>query len=411
MKVIEAEVINGELKLKLENKSYSKAIVILFDKDYKENIRKEDIKEVPFVDLSRILKDILPEVEEKIHDIIFSSNFVCGKYVKEFEEKFAKYLGVKHCIAVNSGTSALYLALMALGVKKGDEVILPVNTFIATAEAVSLLGAKPVFVDVDEKTYNIDVEKVKEAITDKTKIIIPVHLYGQCCDMDEINEIAEKHGLYVLEDACQAHGAEYKGRKAGSLGDIAAFSFYPSKNLGAFGEGGAVATNNSELAEKIRMLRDHGSKEKYYHEIIGGNFRMDEIQGAVLSTKLKFLDKWNNMRREAAKLYNELLDGVVITPYEAPYNKHVYHLYVIRVKNRDKVREYLHSKGVHTGIHYPVPIHLQKAYSFMNLSKGAFPIAERVVNEILSLPMFPYITEEEIYYVVERLKEGVKKYE
>ncbi len=355
-----------------------------------------------------MLRDIFPEVEKKIHEIIFSSRFVGSKYVKEFEDNFAKYLSVKHCVAVNSGTSALYLALMALGVKECDEVILPVNTFIATAEAVSLLRAKPVFVDIDEKTYNIDAKKVKEAITDKTKVIIPVHLYGQCCNMDEIKEIAEKHDLYVLEDACQAHGAEYKGKKAGSLGDIAAFSFYPAKNLGAFGEGGAVATNDGELAEKIRMLRDHGSKQKYYHEIIGGNFRMDEIQGAALSTKLKFLDKWNNMRREAAKLYNELLDGVVTTPYEAPYNKHIYHLYVIRVKNRDKVMEYLYSQGVYTGIHYPVPIHLQKAYSFMNIAKGAFPIAEKAAEEILSLPMFPYITEDEICYVVERLKEVMK---
>ncbi|WP_456374733.1 DegT/DnrJ/EryC1/StrS family aminotransferase [Methanocaldococcus sp.] len=363
---------------------------------------------IPFVDLSRQLKDIFPEIEEKWHEIVHNSRFVGSKYVKEFEDKFANYLDVKHCIAVNSGTSALYLSLMALGVGRGDEVILPVNTFIATAEAVSLLGAKPVFVDIDKKTYNIDVKKIEKAITDKTKVIIPVHLYGQCSNMDEILEIAEKYNLYIVEDACQAHGAEYKGKKAGSLGDLAAFSFYPGKNLGAFGEGGAVVTNCDELAEKIRMLRNHGSKVKYYHEMIGGNFRMDEIQGAVLSTKLKFLDTWNNMRRKAAKIYNELLEDVVITPYEVPYNKHVYHLYVIRVDNRDKIKEYLQKHGIETGIHYPIPLHLQSAYKFLNIPKGSFPVAEKVADEILSLPMFPYIIEEEILYVAERLKEGVK---
>lgn len=369
------------------------------------------VKKVSFVDLSRMLRDILPEIEEKIFEIIFSSRFVGSKYVKKFEEKFSNYLGVKHCIAVNSGTSAIYLALMALGIKEGDEVILPVNTFIATAEAVSLLGAKPVFVDIDERTYNINVEKAKKVITNKTKVIIPVHLYGQCCNMGEILEIAEKYDLYVVEDAAQAHGAEYKGKKAGSFGDLACFSFYPAKNLGTFGEGGAVVTNRKDLDERIRMLRDHGSKKKYYHEIIGGNFRMEEIQGVVLATKIKFLDKWNETRRRAAKLYNELLRNVnVAIPYEAPYNKHVYHLYVIRMKNRDKVRDYLQKNGVETGIHYPIPIHLQKAYSFMNISKGSFPIAERVSEEILSLPIFPYIREEEVKYVVEKIKEGVSRY-
>jgi len=362
-------------------------------------------KKIPFVDLNRILDDILPEIREKFKEIISNSRFIGSKYVKEFEEKFAEYLEVKHCIAVNSGTSALYLALKSINVEPGDEVIIPVNTFIATAEAVSLLGAKPVFVDIDEKTYNVDTTKIEKAITKKTKAIIPVHLYGQCADMDEVNQIAKKYKLWVIEDACQAHGAEYKNKKAGSLGNIAAFSFYPAKNLGAWGEGGAVVTNNNKVAEKIRLFRDHGSRQKYYHEIIGGNFRMEEIQGAVLSTKIKFLDKWNEIRRNAAKIYNELLkSSEIITPYEASCNKHVYHLYIIRVKNRDKVREFLAQNGIGTGIHYPMPLHFQKAYKFLNISKGSFPVVERVADEILSLPMFPYIKKREVEYTVRVLK-------
>jgi len=361
---------------------------------------------IPFVDLSKLLKDIFPEIEQKWQEIVHNSRFVGSKYVKEFEDKFANYLGLKHCIAVNSGTSALYLSLMALKVERGDEVILPVNTFIATAEAVSLLGAKPVFIDIDEKTYNIDVEKIEKVITTKTKAIIPVHLYGQCSNMDEILENAEKHNLYVVEDACQAHGAEYKGEKAGSLGDLAAFSFYPGKNLGAFGEGGAVVTNDDEIAEKIRMLRDHGSKVKYYHDMLGGNFRMDEIQGAVLSTKIDFLDKWNKLRRKAANFYNELLSEIdnIIIPYEDKDNKHAYHLYVIKVNHRNKLREYLHKCGIETGIHYPIPLHLQKAYQDLGYKKGDFPIAEQNSKEILSLPMFPGLSQEEITYIARQIK-------
>ncbi len=364
-----------------------------------------NIKSVPFLDLSRILKEILPEIEKGIYEILFTSKFVEDTNVKLFEEEFAKYCNVKHCIVTNSGTSALYLALKAIGIKPGDEVILPANTFIATAEAISLLGAKPVFVDIDEYTYTINPEEIEKNITEKTKAVIPVHLYGQCCDMDYINEIAEKYGLYVIEDACQAHGAEYKKRKAGSLGHIAAFSFYPSKNLGTIGEGGAITTNDDELAEKVKLLKNHGSRKKYVHEIIGGNFRLDEIKGLVLRVKLKYLDKWNNMRRNAAKLYNENLKDTVIVPYEASYNKHVYHLYVIRIKKRDLVREELLKRGVETAIHYPVPIHLQKA--FMNISKVSLPITERISREILSLPLFPYIRYEEILYVCKNIKDIV----
>lgn len=364
---------------------------------------------IPFVDISRQLKDVFPEINKKWHEIVQNSRFVGSKYVEEFEGNFADYLGVKYCIAVNSGTSALYLSLMSLGVGRGDEVILPVNTFIATAEAVSLLGAKPVFVDINEKTYNIDIEKIEDVISNKTKAILPVHIYGQSSQMDDILKIAKKYNLFVIEDACQSHGAEYKNKKTGSIGDLATFSFYPGKNLGAFGEGGAVVTNNEELAEKIKMLRNHGSKEKYYHNMVGGNFRMSEIQGAVLSTKLVYLDKWNNMRIKTAEIYNNALKNIVITPYKASYNKHVYHLYVIRVKNRNKVREYLKQRGIESGIHYPLPLHLQKAYSFLNLKPGNFPIAEKVAKEILSLPIFPYITEKEVNFVIENLKQYINK--
>jgi dTDP-4-amino-4,6-dideoxygalactose transaminase len=364
--------------------------------------------QVPFIDLKRQYDPIKKDINERYSVILGSQNFIQGANVQEFEKRFARYCGSKYCVAVNSGTSALYLALMANGIGYKDEVITVPNSFIATAEAISLCGGVPVFVDIDEKTYNIDVDKIETAITDKTKAIIPVHLYGQCADMDSINEIAERYDIKVIEDACQAHGAEYKAKKTGSLGHIAAFSFYPSKNLGAFGEGGAVITNNDDLAEKITLLRDHGSREKYLHSIIGGNFRMEETQGMVLSIKLRFLDKWNDMRRNAARIYDELLTNLdVITPYETPYCKHVYHLYVVRVKNREGVIGHLTKQGIGTGIHYPIPIHLQEAYRFMGLKTGSFPNAETVANEILSLPMFPYIREDEIEYVAKEIEEGV----
>ncbi len=375
--------------------------------EFFEIVQKEEKeKRIPFLDLpSQVLK-IYSEVENKWDDILVNAGFICGKYVKEFEEKFANYLGAKFCIGVNSGTSALIVALMAIGLKPGNEVIIPVNTFIATAEAVSILGGKPVFVDIHPEYYTIDVTQIENKITERTKAIIPVHLYGQCADMDPIMEIARKYDLWVIEDACQAHGAEYKGKKAGTIGHIGCFSFYPSKNLGAWGEAGAVVTNDEELAEKIKKIRNHGSRMKYYHEVVGGNFRMSEIQGAVLSTKIKFLDEWNDMRRRATKLYNKLLNKIenIAIPYEAPYNKHVYHLYVIRVNNRDKIKEYLQKHGIETGIHYPIPLHLQKAYKALGVNEGCYPVAEKVADEILSLPIFPYIKEEEIDYVVEKLK-------
>jgi dTDP-4-amino-4,6-dideoxygalactose transaminase len=306
---------------------------------------------------------------------------------------------------VGSGTEAIWLALLALGIGPGDEVITVPNTFMATAEAVSMCGGRPVFVDIDQQTYNMNPDLLEKAITVRTKAIIPVHLFGQTADMDPILEIAKAHRLFVVEDACQAHGAEYKARRAGSLGDMACFSFYPGKNLGAYGEAGAVVTDNGELDAKIRTLRDHGQAKKYHHSAIGWNARMDGIQGAVLSVKLKHLEAWNGARRKNAHLYNELLRGSGITlPTEAGYAKHVYHVYAVRVRNRDKVLGALADKGISCGIHYPVPIHFQNAYRSLGVGAATFPVAESTAAEFLSLPMFPELSSEQMKYVATQLK-------
>ena len=364
---------------------------------------------IPLIDLQRQYKKIKKEIKEVFNDILNKQQFILGPYVKKFESDFAQYCNAKHCIGVNSGTTALYLTLVAYGIGDNDEVIIPPNTFIATAEAVSLCGATPVFVDIEEKSFNINPSKIEKAITKKTKAIISVHLYGQCADMDAINSIAKKYNLVVIEDACQAHGAEYKKRKAGSLANIAAFSFYPGKNLGCYGEGGAVTTNNKGIAEKIRTLRDHGSKKKYYHDYIGGNFRMEALQGAVLSVKIKYLDEWTQLRRRNAKVYTEMLNKETnfILPFEHKNNKHVYHLYVIRTSNRDTIIEKLHRVRISTGIHYPVPLHLQGACRFLGYKYGDFPVAERVSSEILSLPMYPELKKTEISYVVRKLCKAI----
>lgn len=368
---------------------------------------KNSAMEIKFLDLKAQYPLIKDEILKKFDEIIENSAFISGKYTQQFEEEFAKYLGVKYCVAVNDGTSALYLALLAKGIGFGDEVLVPVNTFIATAEAVSLTGARPVFIDINEGTYNIDISKIEEKITDKTKAIIPVHLYGQCADMDPILEIAKKYKLIVIEDACQAHGAEYKGRKAGSMGDCGAFSFYPGKNLGTWGEGGAVVTNNSELAGKIMLLRNHGSKVKYQHDIVGGNFRMSEFEGAVLSTKIRYLDKWNEGRRGNAEVYLKLLAGkkAIALPVASAENVPVWHLFVVRTVTRDKFTEFLRGNSIQTGIHYPIPLHLCEAYSHLGYKLGDFPIAERVCKEIVSLPMYPELSEEEIRYVADTINE------
>ena len=357
--------------------------------------------QVPIVDLKDQYDSIKDEIREALDNVLNSCSFVLGKQVAMFEEEFAEYCQAKYCVAVNSGTSALHLALLAHGIGQGHEVITVPHTFIATAEAISYTGAIPVFVDVNQETYNMDASKIESRVTDKTKAILPVHIYGQPADMDPILEIAEKHNLVVIEDACQAHGAEYKGRKAGCIGNAGCFSFYPSKNLGAYGEGGAVTTDEEAIYEKIRTLRNHGESEKYFHQSIGYNYRMDAFQGAVLRVKLRHLDEWIEARRNNARLYNQLLkETEIITPTEPDFAKSVYHLYVVRVKNRDALRKCLGESEIGTGLHYPLPIHLQESYHFLGYKKGDFPVSEKISKEILSLPMYPELSDGQIRQVI-----------
>ena len=381
-------------------------------------VRKFKMK-VPFLDLKAQYESIKPEINDAIQQVLDSCAFAGGPFVQAFEKQFAEFCGCDHCIGVGSGTEALWLALLALGVGPGDEVITVPNTFIATAEAISFCGAEPVFVDIDEKTYTMDPQKLEDYLkrrlgpnasnlTPRPKAVIPVHLYGQTADMDPIMAIARKYGLYVIEDACQAHGAEYKGQPAGSIGDAGCFSFYPGKNLGAYGEAGAVTTSNAELAEQIAMLRDHGQSEKYYHDKIGWNARMDGIQGAVLSVKLNHLPAWNLARREKAAMYNNLLSGIdrLVLPYAADDAQHVYHVYAIRTRNRDALLRYLADNDIYCGIHYPVPVHLQTAYSNMEVKNNNLKVSERIASELLSLPMFPELTVEQQI----RVKDKIKKF-
>ncbi len=361
---------------------------------------------VNFVDLKRQYESIKEEVDRAINNVISNTDFILGKDVKSFEEEYAAFCNAKHCISLSSGTSSLSLALRAAGIKEGDEVITVPNTFIATALAISELGAKPVFIDIDKDSYNMDPGMIESALTEKTKAILPVHLYGQSADMDPIIEVAEKHNLKVIEDCCQAQGAEYKSKKV-PAGTIGCFSFYPGKNLGAFGDAGALVTDDAEIAEKITMLRDYGQKVKYHHLIKGTNSRLDSIQAAVLRVKLKHLEKWNNMRKNNAKLYDELLNGIVVTPIEKDYAKHIYHLYVVRTDKRDELLNKLKDEGIYCGIHYPIPIHMQKAYEDLGIKEGAFPITEKYANEIISLPMFPELKDEEIKYIVGKIKEAL----
>ena len=362
---------------------------------------------VPFLDLKSQYETMKDEIHTAINQVIDKTAFAGGPFVEQFEKEFARFCNCAHAVGVGSGTDALWLPLLALGVGIGDEVITVPSTFIATAEAISFCGATPVFVDIEERTYNMNPRLLESAITQKTKAIIPVHLFGQPVDMDPIMEIARKHNLYVIEDACQAHGSEYKGNKAGSMGDAAAFSFYPGKNLGAYGEGGAVVTNNAEMAKTMKMFRDHGQSQKYYHGIIGWNARLDGLQGSILSAKLRHLDRWNDARRNHAHTYTKLLSGAdgVITPYEADYAKHVYHIYAIRVNDRDMLISRLAERDIFCGIHYPVPVHLQQAYSSLGLGKGSFPIAEKCAEEFVSLPMFAELTGEQVEYVAQTIKE------
>jgi dTDP-4-amino-4,6-dideoxygalactose transaminase len=365
---------------------------------------------VPFLDLSAHHAPLRSEFDAAIGEVIESAAFAGGPFVEGFEADFARYCGCEYAIGVGSGTDALWLALLAFGVGVGDEVITVPNTFMATAEAISFCGAKPVFVDVDALTYTMDPTLLEEAITSRTKAIIPVHLFGQPADMDPILEIARSHRLIVIEDAAQAHGAEYKGRRAGSLGDVGCFSFYPGKNLGAFGEAGAVVTNDPELRQKIRILRDHGQIHKYYHTMVGWNARMDGIQAAILGVKLRHLERGNELRRSHAANYDEALGGIeeLVTPYTADYARHVYHIYAIRVPSRDEIIELLAEMGVACGIHYPVPIHLQDAYKSLEYKIGTFPVAERAAHQFISLPIYPELTATQIAIVTGAVKRAVK---
>jgi dTDP-4-amino-4,6-dideoxygalactose transaminase len=365
---------------------------------------------IPFVDLQAQYRAIKDEVDAAIARVINNASFILGKEVAAFEEAFASYVGARFCVGVSNGTAAIQLALMACGVGRGDEVIVPANTFFATAEAVSTAGARPVFVDADPVSYNISVNQIEAAITPRTRAIIPVHLYGQSADLDPILEIAARHKLIVIEDAAQAHGALYKGRRVGTFGQAATFSFYPGKNLGAYGEGGAVLTNDEEVARRLRLLRDHGSERKYHHEIIGYNFRLEGMQAAVLSVKLRHLDDWNKLRHEHAASYDALLrDSDLVLPQEMEYARHVYHLYVVQAEERDALAAALHAADVQTGIHYPVPIHLQPAYAFLGHGRGQFPETERQAERVLSLPMFPELTDEQIKRVAEAVHASQKR--
>jgi dTDP-4-amino-4,6-dideoxygalactose transaminase len=365
--------------------------------------------QVPFLDLKSHHAPMLDEINGAMRDVVESNAFAGGPFVERFEEDFAAYCNSAYALGVGSGTEALWLALIALGVGPGDDVITVPNTFMATAEAITYCGANPIFVDVDERTYTMDPEALPKALTVRTKAIIPVHLFGQPADMEPIVKFARDRGLFVIEDACQAHGAEYKGRKAGTLGDAACFSFYPGKNLGAFGEAGAVVTDNAELQEKIRILRDHGQARKYHHTLVGWNCRMDGIQAAVLRVKLRYLEKGNQLRRSHAAYYSRALSGVdeVVEPVQGADMRHVYHVYAIRVQERDEVMRLLSEKGIGSGVHYPIPVHLQEAYRSLGYGRGDFPIAERCAAEFLSLPMFPELTTAQLEIVVQGVKEAV----
>ena len=362
---------------------------------------------VPFVDLKTQYGTISGEIGGCVSEVLQNCDFILGAKVRAFEKDFASYCGSTYSLGVSSGTEALHLALRALGIGLGDEVITQANTFIATALAISYTGARPVFVDVDEETFNLDPELLERAVTSKTKAIIPVHLYGRTGPIDEIRNLAARHNLSIVEDACQAHGAIYQGKagpaRAGTLGDIGAFSFYPGKNLGAYGDGGAITTDNAELYEKLRMLRDYGQVVKYHHQIEGYNSRLDTIQAAVLSVKLRYLDRWNNLRFQHATRYTELLSGIPDVRSPQLCEGHVYHLYVVRAQERNGLAEFLNSRGIATGIHYPVPNHLQPAFGRLGYGKGSFPVTERLSEEILSLPIFPELHYSQIRHVADTI--------
>jgi dTDP-4-amino-4,6-dideoxygalactose transaminase len=364
-------------------------------------------RHIPLVDLRKQYQPLKGLIMTEIAQVLEGMELFLGKNVEAFEREFSAYCGCSFGVGVGSGTEALHLALRACGVGQGDEVITVANTFIATVEAIAMVGATPVFVDIDPLTYTIDVDQIEEKLSSKTRAILPVHLYGHPADMDPILDLAKRHGLRVIEDACQAHGATYKGRRAGSLGDAGCFSFYFSKNLGAYGEAGMVTTNDEGLWEQVRLLRDHGSRSKYSHELLGTNGRLDEIQAAILRVKLGKLEEWNALRRQHARAYAKALqDSVVSLPFEHPQVQHAYYVYVIRAPRRDELNEWLaSSKGIGCGIHYPTPVHLQSPCRHYGYAQGSLPITERYAGEILSLPMYPELESEEVEYIADAVKE------
>ncbi len=361
---------------------------------------------VPYLDLKAQLRPIRGEIDAAIARTLDNCSFCLGPDVAQFEKDFAKYCGAEHCLAMNSGTSALHIALLLLGVGSGDEVITTPYTFIATSWAISYCGAKPVYVDIEDATFNLDPKLVERAITPRTKAVLPVHLYGQPCDLDPLLAICQKHNLPLVEDAAQAHGAKYKGKTIGTFGGISCFSFYPAKNLGAAGEGGALVTNSPEFAAHARALREHGSTKRYHHDEIGFNYRMEGIQGAVLGVKLKHLEQWQAGRRRVAQLYHELLAGTPLRlPVEPGYAENAWHLYTVRHPRRDELKAHLDANGIGNAVHYPMPLHLQKAYANLGHKPGDFAVAEKASREVLSLPMYAELTEAQIQRVAAVVRE------
>lgn len=362
------------------------------------------MNKIPLLDLKAQYQSIKEEIQEAIDRVFASGQYILGPEVSQLEEEIAQYIGTDYAIAVANGSDALTLVLKAWDIGAGDEIITSPYTFFASAECASQVGAIPVFIDIDPVTYCLDVGKIVQAITPKTKAIIPVHIFGQACEMDKIMELAHKHKLLVLEDACQAIGGKYKGKKLGSLGHASAFSFFPTKNLGCYGDGGIITTNDKELAEKLKILRVHGSNPKYYHSLFGFNSRLDAMQAAMLQVKLPYLDTWNNKRRYNASLYNKLITNPkVIKPQEAEYAESVYHLYMIQVKNRDSFRTYMEKKGIATGIYYPVPLHLQEVYQDLGYKEGDLPICEQIASRAVAIPLYPELTEDQIKYIAESI--------
>ena len=359
---------------------------------------------VLLIDLQKEYQSISEEVNHNLQKVLDSGVYVLGEEVDKFEKAFSKYLDVNHTISVNSGSDALFLAIKSLGIGEGDEVITVAHTFNSTVDAIVRTGAKPVFVDIDPETYCIDTHKIRNKITPNTKAILPVHLYGHPADMDEIIQLKKEYGLYIIEDACQAHGAEYKNKKTGTIGDLGCFSFYPTKNLGAYGDGGAIVTDNNELMEKLTWLRNYGQSQKYHHDFLGINSRLDELQASILRTKLKYLDQWIESRRKNAHIYTELLQDAGLTlPIENEFSKHVYHLYVIRSEQREHLQSKLKKQDIQTQIHYPIPVHQQKPYLQIN-NNWHLPVTERISKEILSLPLHPWMNYEDIVQVTDSVR-------